>query len=104
MLITFELYIPYILGGIKIKMEEKESNFFKKIWTSITDFEEYEEFAAEKVSKAIKYLILLTLIFTIIIGIAYTYKFNLAVNGVKSYVRENIEDIKMTDRKIRCYS
>lgn len=104
MLVTFELYIPYILGGIKIKMEEKKSNFFKKIWTSITDFEEYEEFAADKVSKAVKYIILLTLIFTIVIGVAYTYKFNLAVKDIKNYVNENIEDIKMIDRKIRCYS
>lgn len=104
MLITFELYIPYILGGIKIKMEEKKSNFFKKIWTSIADFEEYEEFAADKVSKAVKYIILLTLIFTIVIGIAYTYKFNLAVKDIKNYVNENIEDIKMIDREIRCYS
>lgn len=85
-------------------MEEKKSNFFKKIWTSITDFEEYEEFAADKVSKAVKYIILLTLIFTIVIGIAYTYKFNLAVKDIKNYVNENIEDIKMIDRKIRCYS
>lgn len=85
-------------------MEEKDKNFFKKIWTSITDFEGYEEFAAGKVSKAIKYIILLTLIFTVIVSIAYTYKFNLAIESIKDYVNENVEDIKMSERKIRCYS
>ena len=53
----------------------KEKNFFKKIWTSIRDFEGYEEFAAEKVLKAIKYIVLLTLIFVTVIAISYTYKY-----------------------------
>ena len=31
---------------------EKKRNFFQKIWTSIRDFEKYEEFAADKENKA----------------------------------------------------
>ena len=35
-------------------MEENKRNFLKDVWTSIRDFEKYEEFAADKVSKSIK--------------------------------------------------
>lgn len=80
-------------------MEEEKRNFFKDIWTSIRDFEKYEEFAADKISKAIKYLVLLTLIFTLIISLNYTYKFYLTITDVKQYISENIEDIKLGNRK-----
>lgn len=77
----------------------KEKNFFKKIWTSIRDFEGYEEFAAEKVLKAIKYIVLLTLIFVTVIAISYTYKFYSSVESAKNYVQENIEEITLKERK-----
>ena len=77
----------------------KEKNFFKKIWTSIRDFEVYEEFAAEKVLKAIKYIVLLTLIFVTVIAISYTYKFYSSVESAKNYVQENIEEITLKERK-----
>lgn len=79
-------------------MEEK-MNFFKKVWTSIRDFEKYGEFAAEKLSKAIKYIIILTLIFTAIISLTYTYKFYTIVESAKNYINQNIEEMKMEDRK-----
>ena len=77
----------------------KEKNFFKKIWTSIRDFEGYEEFAAEKVLKAIKYIVLFTLIFVTVIAISYTYKFYSSVESAKNYVQENIEEITLKERK-----
>lgn len=85
-------------------MENTKRNFFKDIWTSIRDFEKYEEFAADRVTKAIKYLLLLTLIFTLIISVVYTYKFYLTIKDVKQYVSQNIEEIKLGNRKIRDYS
>lgn len=78
----------------------KEKNFFKKVWTSIKDFEGYEEFAAEKVTKAIKYIVILTLILTLIISIAYTIKFYQERDNVKKYISENIENITFKDGKI----
>ena len=80
-------------------MEIKEKNFFKKVWTSIRDFEGYEEFAAEKVLKAIKYIVLLTLIFVTVIAISYTYKFYSVIEEAKNYAQENIEDITLKARK-----
>ena len=76
-------------------MEEK-TNFFKKLWISVRDFEKYEQFAADKVSKAIIYI----LIFTIAISLTYTYKFYTIVEGAKDYINENIEDIKLENGKL----
>lgn len=81
----------------------KEKNFFKKVWTSIKDFEGYEEFAAEKLWKAIKYILILSLIFTIFIAFAYTYKFYLAVENIKGYIDENVEEINLSRWQIRSY-
>lgn len=80
-------------------MEVKEKNFFKKVWTSIRDFEGYEEFAAEKVSKAITYLILMTLICALVITIINTYNFTSEIGKARNYINENIEEISIIDRK-----
>jgi len=80
--------------------EETKQGFFINIWTSIKDFEKYEEFAADKVSRTIKYLLLLTLIFVFAITIAYTYRFHLYIQDVKSYVENNIEELSLIDGKL----
>lgn len=85
-------------------MEEKEKNFFQKVWTSIRDFEGYEEFAAESISKSIIYLLLINLIFVIIITIGYTYKLGQGVQEVKSYINENISEISMADGELKVQS
>ncbi len=82
-------------------MEEiKDKNFFKKIWTSIVDFESYEEYAAENISRAIKYIFLFTLLFVIIVSLAYTYKFYLVIEDIKSYVDNNTQNISLIDGKL----
>ena len=82
-------------------MEIKEKNFLKKVWTSIRDFEGYEEFAAGKITKAIQYMLILTSIFVVVIVAIYTYKFNLGIQEVRNYVDQNIEQIKYENRKTR---
>lgn len=85
-------------------MEIEEKSFFKKIWTSIRDFEGYEEFAAGKLSKAIIYMLLLTMIFTAVVSACYTYKASLAVRDVKEYINKNFEDIRIINRKTRSFA
>lgn len=80
---------------------EENNNFFKKVWTSIRDFEKYEEFAADKAHKCVIYLLILTLIFTFIISLVYTYKIYTSVQYAVKYIDENIEDISYKERKIR---
>ena len=79
---------------------EKKSGFFKNVWTSIRDFEKYERFAADTVLHAIKYILLLTLIFTAIVALAYTYKFYTVLDSTRNYISENIKDIKIEDGKL----
>lgn len=79
-------------------MEEK--NFFKKFWTSITDFEGYEELAAGSTFKTIIYIIILTLIFTAVIVGINVFKLNASLDDVKDYVSKNIEDITYKDGKL----
>ena len=67
-----------------MKEQVQNMNFFKRLWTSIKDFEKYEEFAAERLLKAIKYMLTITLLFTLIVTSAYTYKFYLTVQNVRN--------------------
>lgn len=55
-------------------MERKKINFFKRVKNAVTNFDEYKNFSEEKVSTAIKYLLKITLIFTIIVTIALSIK------------------------------
>lgn len=80
-------------------MEEKRG-FFKNIWTSIKDFEKYEEFAADKLTKAIKYIVLLTLIFTAIVTLMYTYKFYTVVKDAREFIAEKVDDIALENGKL----
>lgn len=57
-------------------MEEKKkkTSFFKELFSSIKDFEEYQEFALRPLGKAIGYLFKLMLVFAIIASIGFTYR------------------------------
>jgi len=67
--------------------------FFKRVLVSIKDFEKYIDFAVEKTSTAISYLIKLILIFTIVISAVFTYNFFADVqNGIK-YFKDEMPDL-----------
>lgn len=68
-------------------------NFFKRIITSITDFEKYAIFAVEKLGKAIIYLVLLILIFSSIISGVFTYKFNNSVDIFINHLKDDLHEI-----------
>ena len=55
-------------------MKKDKLSFFKKIKTSIFDFDGYQELAAEKISRTIAYIVLLMLILGIIVSFVYTYQ------------------------------
>ncbi len=83
---------------------EKKQGFFRNAWTSIREFEKYEEFAANKVVAAIKYILILTLIFTVLITVAYTLKFYDIVKNAREYISENVEEIKIENGKLKVSS
>lgn len=78
----------------------KEMKFFNRIIASIKDFEKYQIFAVEKTRKAIKYLVFIMIIFAVIIGIAFTYKFSNSINKVIQYVNTDIDEVTYKDEKL----
>jgi len=68
-------------------------NFFKRIITSIKDFDKYQIFALEKTSTAIKYLMLLMLIFSMVIAATFTLQFKVSLDDAIKYFNENIYEV-----------
>ena len=85
-------------------MEEKEEvvniNFFKKVWYSITKFEQYPAMATEGLPRAIKYLVTLTIVVTIVAMIGSLLQMNKLVNSLAQYIEQNIPDFTVTDGKV----
>ena len=75
-------------------MEREKLSFFRKVKTSIIDFDGYQDLAAEKISRTILYIILLILAFSIIISATYTFQFTKMLDNVKSYINNEISEIK----------
>ena len=75
-------------------MESKEKlTFLKKIKISIFDFEKYQELATENVLKTLLYISIILIIFCLVMAGVYTYKFIIAVNDVRDYISENVDNI-----------
>ena len=75
-------------------MEKEKLSFFKKVKTSIFDFDGYQVLAAERISRTIGYIVLLILIFSLIISITLTYQFNGLVGKAREYINNEIAEIK----------
>ena len=80
--------------------ENKKMNFFDKVITSIKDFEKYAIFATERTRKAISYLALLILIFSIVIASVFTYKFSVSINSGIEYFKSNISEVTYKDNNL----
>lgn len=85
-------------------MEEKEEvvnvNFFKKIWYSISKFEQYPAMATEGLWSAIKYLTILTIIVTIFLMIGSVLEIKTAIGNFAQYVKDNIPEFSYSDGKL----
>lgn len=75
-------------------MEKKKSSFFKRLKTSIFDFDGYQDLAAEKVGRTIGYIAILMLIFSIIVSAIYTFQIFELINNTKNYIDTEISEIK----------
>ena len=82
-------------------MENKEEivniKFFKKIWYSITKFEQYPAMATEGLKRAIKYLMMLTAIVTIFVMIGTLLQMKTLIGDFAKYVQENIPEFSYSD-------
>lgn len=75
-------------------MEENKLSFWKKIKISIFKFEDYQKLAAQKVGKAITYLLKLMLIFSAIASIAVTFQFIQEGSKLIQNFHESIETLQ----------
>ena len=81
-------------------MEKQKLSFFKKIKTSVLDFDGYQNLASEKISKTIGYIALIILIFSIVISITYVCKFWTMINKSKEYINTEISEIKYQNKEL----
>ncbi len=71
----------------------KKMNFFERVITSIKDFDKYQIFAVERLGIAIKYLVKIVLIFSLVAAITFTVKFVNYINEGIKYFEENISEV-----------
>ena len=83
-------------------MEEKvvKISFFKKIWYSITKFEQYPTMATEGLKRAIKYLVMLATIISVCMIICALHEMNTIISNLTNYVQENIPEFSYSDGTI----
>lgn len=79
---------------------EKKIGFFKRIKIAVFKLEEYGIFLGEKVSKSIKYFLLLILLITIMMVIAGTYNFKKMINTGINYITNEMPDFSYSEGNI----
>lgn len=83
-------------------MEQKVKNksFFKKVWYSITKFEQYPNMAMEGLKKAVKYLIMLTALVSVFSMVATLIQLKGMVGEFAQYVQNNIPEFSYANGKL----
>ena len=74
---------------------------FKKLWYSVTKFEKYPDMAAEGVGRAIKYLVWLIFMFSLILAIGLIIKFNEVLRKEINYLDENFSEINYENGQLQ---
>lgn len=82
------------------KNKVKNINFFKKIWYSITKFEQYPVMAAEGIKTATRYLLILITLVTIVAMGGSLLQTNKMMRDLSQYIQENIPEFSYNDGKI----
>ena len=81
-------------------MKQKKESFFKRVKNAIINFDKYREYADEKVSTSIKYILKLILVFSIVITVALTVKVAMELNRVIESFRETCPDFKIENNNL----
>lgn len=85
-------------------MDNKEEivniNFFKKLWYSITKFEQYPAMATEGLKRAIKYLITITAIVTVFVTIGSVLQMKTMIKDLAKYVQDNIPEFSYSNGSV----
>lgn len=81
-------------------MEKKKTSFFKKVKTSVFDFDGYQDLAAEKLNRTIGYIAILMLVFSIIVSAIYTFQIYSMINNIKNYINNEIAEVNYENYEI----
>ena len=85
---------------MEVKEEVVNINFLKKIWYSVTKFEQYPAMATEGLKRAIKYLIMLTAIVTIFVMIGSLLQMKTLISDLAQYIQDNIPQFSYSEGKL----
>lgn len=75
------------------KDAEIKKGFFKKVWYSINKIEKYSELSAEGFGKAIKYLVILVVILSLVSSIGTVYRTSIEVKNIAQYISEKSPEL-----------
>ncbi len=78
----------------------KNINFFKKIWYSITKFEQYPAMAAEGIKTSTRYLLILITLVTVAAMVGSLLQTNKLMKDLAQYIQENIPEFSYNDGKL----
>lgn len=78
--------------------QETKMGFFKKIWYAVDKIERYAELSAQGFGKALKYLIILVMILSVISSFVSTYKTNQEIRKIGGYISENAPEFTYKDK------
>ena len=76
---------------------EKKLNFFKRIKEAIFKPENYVYFASEGFLQSIKYFIKIMIVFSIIVSVAFTYKFYTIINNGVEYIKSDLPEFSLEE-------
>ena len=86
------------------KVEEQKISFWKRIIISIKNIEQYQILAGESTKSAIKYLLKLMVVFTLVVAGAITINFNNAVNNFKTFIEQDVSELTFKDNELNVKS
>ena len=82
---------------MEVKQKVEKNSFFKKVWYSITKFEQYPTMAMEGLKRAVKYLVTLMAIVSIFIMIDSILQLKELIADVADYIQENIPEFSYSE-------
>lgn len=83
-----------------MEKKEKTSSFGKEVVASIKDFEKYQDFAIQKTGNAIRYLLILMLLFVIVVVASYTYKISQIVENAVVALKNDMPEFYYQDKEL----
>ena len=81
----------------EVKDKELYKPFYKKVWYSLYKIEKYSELATEGFKKAIKYLMIMIMILTIVSSIVSVFVVRQEVNIISKYIDEKFPELTYKD-------